>query len=153
MIYFIRSRTGRIKIGTTIRLSQRLKQLAAEHGQGLEVLAVIDGSHEAERCLHGRFAHLRSVGEWFEPGDDLLGFIVSDGRPWDGTDEVKPGVVIRNGRKTVMVRVYEDTANAITQAAGERRMTAADFCETFLSPCVEKAHREYIRAESEKLSS
>lgn len=34
MIYFIRSPAGPIKIGTTIRLSQRLKQLAAEHGEG-----------------------------------------------------------------------------------------------------------------------
>lgn len=88
MIYFLRSSAGPIKIGTTIRLTQRLRQLAAEHGEGLEVLAVLDGSRDVEQALHGRFAHLRRVGEWFEPGDDLLGFIVSDGRPWDGSDEV-----------------------------------------------------------------
>ena len=72
MIYFLRNadRTA-IKIGTTIRLSARLKTLAAEHGE-LEVLAVIDGGRDQEKGLHRRFADLRTVGEWFEPGDDLL---------------------------------------------------------------------------------
>jgi hypothetical protein len=89
LIYFIanRDRSG-IKIGTTIRLSERLKQLAAEHGEGLEVLAVVDGSYETEKGIHRRFSHLRIVNEWFEPGDDLVGFIVSEGREWDGRDEV-----------------------------------------------------------------
>ena len=90
MIYFIaKPDRSAIKIGRTIRLSQRLKRVVAEHGPGLEVLAVTEGSFEAERELHGRFAHLRSVGEWFDPGDDLVGFIVSDGRQWDGADEEK----------------------------------------------------------------
>ncbi len=42
MIYFIKSPDGPIKIGTTIRIVQRLKDLIAEHGPGLEVLAVTD---------------------------------------------------------------------------------------------------------------
>jgi hypothetical protein len=88
MIYFAQpSDGGRIKIGTTIRLSQRLKQLAAEHGCDLHVLAVQDGGPDDEVLLHRRFAHLRAVGEWFEPGDDLVGFIMAEGRPWDGSDD------------------------------------------------------------------
>jgi hypothetical protein len=87
LIYFIRSSNGPIKIGTTIRLSTRLKQLVAEHGEGLEVLAVTEGSYEAESELHRRFSHLRVVNEWFEPGDDLMGFIIAEARPWDGIDE------------------------------------------------------------------
>lgn len=88
MIYFIRSSDGkRVKIGTTVSLTARLKSLVAEYGAGLEVLAVVEGSYGEERGLHHRFSHLRLVGEWFEPGDDLMGFIVSDGTPWDGSDE------------------------------------------------------------------
>lgn len=87
MIYFLRKPDGSaIKIGTTIRLGERLRQLAVEHGPGLEVLAVVEGSFEKECALHRQFAHLRTVGEWFEPGDDLLGFIVSDGKPWDRSE-------------------------------------------------------------------
>jgi len=55
-------------------------------------------------------------------------------------------------RKTVMVRTYEGFAEKVKQAAGERGMTAAEFCDAHLSPCVERAHRDYIRAESKKLS-
>lgn len=90
MIYFLRRpEGGPIKIGTTVCLSRRLKELAAEHGCTFEVLAVVDGSRPEERELHQRFSGLRVVNEWFEPGDDLLGFIVSDGREWDGADEVE----------------------------------------------------------------
>jgi hypothetical protein len=55
-------------------------------------------------------------------------------------------------RKTVMIRTYEDFAEMVLQAAGERRLTAAEFCDRFLTPCVQKAHRDYIRAESRKLT-
>lgn len=93
MIYFIRRPDGgRIKIGNTLRLSARLRELTAEHGPGLEVMAVTDGSFDRERALHGRFAGLRVDGngqrEWFEPGDDLVDFIIRECRAWDGRDEV-----------------------------------------------------------------
>jgi hypothetical protein len=55
-------------------------------------------------------------------------------------------------RKTVMVRTYDEFAERVKQAAGERGLTAADFCDRFLTPCVERAHREYIRAEAMKLA-
>lgn len=55
-------------------------------------------------------------------------------------------------RRTVMVRAYEQFAEKVKQASGERGMTAADFCEVFLTPCVDKAHRDYIKAESKKLA-
>jgi len=54
-------------------------------------------------------------------------------------------------RRTVMVRVYEEFAERVKQASGERGLTAAEFCEGFLSTCLDKAHRDYIRAESKKL--
>jgi hypothetical protein len=50
-----------------------------------------------------------------------------------------------------MVRTYEDFAEKVKQAAGERGLTAAEFCDRFLTPCAERAHRDYIRAESKKL--
>jgi len=54
-------------------------------------------------------------------------------------------------RRSVMIRAYEEFAEKVKQASGERGLTAADFCERFLTPCVEKAHRDYIKAESKKL--
>lgn len=88
-VYFIQAvgGGGPIKIGTTIRLSERLKQLIKDAGQPLQVLAVVDGGPAEEKQLHERFSHLRVVDEWFEAGDDLIGFIVAEASPWDGSDE------------------------------------------------------------------
>ena len=55
-------------------------------------------------------------------------------------------------RKTVMVRAYDKFAEKVKQASGERGLTAADFCDQFLTPCVEKAHRDYISREAKKLA-
>lgn len=54
-------------------------------------------------------------------------------------------------QQTVMVRAYKAFAEKVRQAAGERGMTSADFLDRFASACVEKAHRDYIKAESKKL--
>ena len=54
-------------------------------------------------------------------------------------------------RKTVMVRAYDTFVEKVKQAAGERGLTAAEFCEQLLMPCVEKAHRDYIKAEARRL--
>src|SRR5262249_53938206 len=52
-----------------------------------EVLAVVEGNRPEEKELHERFCHLHQVGEWFEPGDDLLAFVVQEAHPWDGQDD------------------------------------------------------------------
>lgn len=99
MIYFIQRRSGGpIKIGTTVQLTQRLRQLCNDVGDNLRVLAITDGGRDEEKIFHDRFAHLRIgdsiLSEWFEPGDDLVGFVLSEGRCWDGIDE--------DGRVTVI---------------------------------------------------
>jgi hypothetical protein len=92
MIYFIkRPDNGLIKIGTTVCLSERLKQLRYEVSANIRVLAIMDGSYPEESNLHHRFVHLR-VGEsvlceWFNPGSDLLKFIAIEGRRWKPEDD------------------------------------------------------------------
>jgi hypothetical protein len=118
MIYFIRRPDdGWIKIGVTVRLSERLKQLCAEFGGELEVLAVVDGSRARERELHRQFSHLRAVGEWFEPGDDLTGFIVAEGKRWDGEDEAP----------TAPVKIERPLAEKAAIIARQRRITIAEY--------------------------
>jgi hypothetical protein len=89
MIYFAqRPDNGNIKIGTTIRLSERLKVLSRELGLELQLLGVVDGGYADEHALHTEFAHLRVEGEWFKPDFDLIGFIKAESRKWDGTDDI-----------------------------------------------------------------
>jgi plasmid stability protein len=134
MIYFIRSPDGPIKIGTTIRLSQRLTQLANEYGPGLEVLAVCEGDRWIEKELHHRFAELRRVGEWFEPGDDLMGFIVSDGQPWDGSDEVPA--------PNLTVKLPGDVVLAARIVAAFRGESMADLLGDILRPVLSRMEAE-----------
>jgi hypothetical protein len=137
VIYFIRSPDGPIKIGTTIRLTERLKKLAAEYGEGLEVLAVVEGDRNVEKELHGRFAHLRQVGEWFEPGDDLLGFILAEAMAWDGSDE-KP---LRDP-SLVTVKLDRAIVAKCRYVAEVRGITLAEFLSDAIRPV---ADREFAR--------
>lgn len=68
-IYFIRF-GGLVKIGFTTNLVQRLKALPHE-----ELLGIKPGTMADEKALHGRFAHLRRTGEWFNPERELLDYI------------------------------------------------------------------------------
>lgn len=72
-VYFV-ERDGFIKIGTTIRLRDRLNALSrGQMPEGMTVgpvrlLATMPGDHFIERCLHLRFAEYRiPKTEWFYP--------------------------------------------------------------------------------------
>lgn len=125
MIYFVRPKSGgRIKIGTTVRLSERLAALKAEFREELEVLGVAAGSFSREKRVHRKFAHLRLRGEWFEPGDDLLAFIAHKARPWDGTEEAP---------KTVSVKIDEEVMYLVRQAAPKLRKSVQEYVSDILN--------------------
>jgi hypothetical protein len=137
VIYFIRDAAGsRIKIGTTIRLSERLKQLTCESGDELEVLAVLSGSYEEESRLHQQFAHLRTVGEWFEPGDDLIGFIVSNGKPWDGMDEM-------SGRKSI--KFDQALARKARMISEGMNISMAEYLSEMCRPLIDRDYAKLMR--------
>lgn len=135
MIYFVCDETtGRIKIGTTIQLSVRLKQLAIEHGE-LRLLAVVAEGRDAEQALHHRFAHLRVINEWFEPGDDLIGFIVAEGNPWDGSDE---------SSATLSVKLRMGAVESARIVAALRGVTITDLISDMIEEDLKRMEREEI---------
>lgn len=73
LVYFIKF-DGRIKIGFTTNLPQRMRQLPHD-----EILALIPGTVSTERALHSKFASLRANGEWFTAGPELRAYV--DGLP------------------------------------------------------------------------
>lgn len=143
MIYFVQPvGGGRIKIGTSMRLTKRLRRLVAETGQELRVIAVMEGGRGVESALHRKFHHLRAVGEYFEPGDDLLGFIVESAEEWDGTDEAEPGARGIGGRRPsgrprkaiiVQVKGSPEWSDWLKTFAGERDQDVATLIEEALS--------------------
>jgi len=76
-IYFIQcGDDGPVKIGVTINLPARLRDLQAANPYELKVLTVIeDGGQKQERELHDRFKHLEIRREWFKPDKELLSFV------------------------------------------------------------------------------
>jgi hypothetical protein len=140
VIYFVeRPGDGHIKIGTTIRLSERLKQLMAEYGDGLVVLAIVEGDHRGEYGLHRRFAHLRTVGEWFEPGDDLLGYIVAEGQEWDGSDD-DPGYL--------SAKLPVDVIESARIVAAYRGETITEMLGDILRPILADMEKEEVAKRS-----
>jgi hypothetical protein len=140
MIYFLQEPDGGpIKIGTTIRLSQRVKQLEKEQGVPLRVLGVMDGSYADETALHGRFVRDERGREWFRANTELTAFIAAETRPWDGTDEVPLsalGVPVK-----IDASVIHD---ARIVAAYEGKSLAAYLNET-IRPIVERKLKEHSR--------
>ncbi len=67
-VYFMR-RERLIKIGYTNNLRRRSNAL------GAYVLATIPGGPATEARMHDTFRDLRDHGEWFHPGDALIGYI------------------------------------------------------------------------------
>lgn len=94
MIYFIQAANGGpIKIGYARKVLPRLKGLQTGHSDQLCVLATMPGDKRNERALHERFVCLRTRGEWFNPGPDLLRLIKEQATPW------APAIVSRRYRQ------------------------------------------------------
>lgn len=147
MIYFVESSDGlRVKIGTTIRLSVRLKQLRAKHGKGLKVMAVTEGSFVEESKLHADFAHLRLEGEWFLFESPIRDFVRDYADAWDGTNEVPFPPPDETLAQTKVDRLI---VSRLRQVAGYRGVTLAELISDILRGPTNKIFNEMIR-ESDK---
>lgn len=140
MIYFIRAATGEgaIKIGTTIRLSQRLKQLEKEHGVPLRVLGVMDGSYADESALHARFVRTGEAREWFQANPELTDFIAAEARPWDGYNRKIRGFI---------VRLTDEAIEAARIASGYTGESMAEYVSRIT---VERANEDAERLHAER---
>ena len=78
-LYFIRAETGHIKIGVSTKPMKRLSGLQTASPIPLVLLGLVNcvDARKDEARLHEHFAHLRTLGEWFAPGQDLLDYIAA----------------------------------------------------------------------------
>lgn len=91
MIYFLKDPKTRLcKIGRTIRLEVRRRQLNHEFDTTFELLGVISEEKFSEVGLHRLFRHLRQYREMFLPDPVLLRFIKEHAESWDISWD-KPG--------------------------------------------------------------
>jgi hypothetical protein len=138
LIYFLRSeqdtdllKAGWIKIGTTTRLTARLKQIAVEIGHTPTVLAVLDGGFAEEQALHRKFGFVRRFGEWFHPDPELLRLIETDSRPWDGD------------HPTSLVRIETELATRARYVAAKQGVPLSDLLSDILRPTI---NRMFLKA-------
>ena len=75
-VYFIEAGDF-IKIGISIRLSGRVREIKTHCPSPIKVIHHERGGRNFERELHRQFAHIRSHGEWFHKTPELLAFIES----------------------------------------------------------------------------
>jgi hypothetical protein len=82
-VYFMVDREWRcaIKIGISIHPGKRRSQVQADVRGKIELLATVPGYAELESELHAMFQPVWLYGEWFEPSDDLLDYILTTASP------------------------------------------------------------------------
>jgi len=74
VVYFVRSQ-NLIKIGTSVCVEDRLKEIQKWCPYELELLATVPGTQAVEFAIQGKFVGCWSHGEWFNAEPPLLAFI------------------------------------------------------------------------------
>jgi hypothetical protein len=102
-IYFVQAGgAGPIKIGISVDLAARLRQLQDNNHERLRLLRSIKGTDAQEKLIHRRFSHLRVRGEWFRSEPELLSFIdqvtdfLGEQNPAGASPEINPPAVANN---------------------------------------------------------
>lgn len=73
MIYIVQdTASSLVKIGFTDSARRRLSKMQSDCPTELRLVALLDGSRNAERELHVQFSAHRERGEWFRPHPDIL---------------------------------------------------------------------------------
>lgn len=89
LIYFVAGENGKIKIGSTCSLRERMKTIQAHSPERVKIIGLIDvtvvkkNAEELttkERSIHKIFESTRSHFEWFNPSSELQKFIETDTR-------------------------------------------------------------------------
>lgn len=81
MVYFIQGDiTGLVKIGQSVDVKSRIRQLQTGSAERLKIIANMSGD---EKHFHQMFSKHRVRGEWFSLSDEMLMFGVTDGMGCD----------------------------------------------------------------------
>ena len=75
-LYIFRNEIGRIKIGISENIDQRVKAISAASGMKIEVLRIINFNGNLEWQLHKHFKSKRYIGEWFDLDQDDIDFLL-----------------------------------------------------------------------------
>lgn len=115
VVYYIRT-GGRIKIGHSTRLAQRL----AQYPPDTEVLYLLAGDKQMERAEHRRFnAYLADGREWFQDRPEVTGLIAAMAASNQGWERLLDGDWWRRRKRTEPVVELRHTNNGNGRNNGE----------------------------------
>jgi hypothetical protein len=82
-VYLIRAvSSGSLKIGHSNDPRRRLSNIQTAHTERLELLGGFRAPVQAETYLHGVFASLRILNEWYKPDDRIVHVVTSADWEW-----------------------------------------------------------------------
>lgn len=153
MIYFVQAQndSGAIKIGTSEHVRKRMRHLALELSFPIRVLATVEGGHDKERELHGRFAHHRVYDEWFMPADELLAFIRDEAQPWDNEGWVAKRPGPKPNPPGTLVRVTDEFADALRDASSFEKLSMAEYATVHLLPIVQRRFKDAVVKKAKRM--
>jgi signal transduction histidine kinase len=126
-VYFIQAEsTGKIKIGHTDDLPKRMYTLLCASPDKLKLLGKLSTKVATEKSLHTRFNAFRSIGEWFEPSEEILSYIRAN-CSLDAEDLL---FTYKSNPKHRIARKLEAEAAKVAKAAEEVASKAAKEAET-----------------------
>ncbi len=100
-IYFIRSQDGHVKIGFSVDVAGRMRELQVGHAIALELLGFIEGTRREELALHHRFAAYRVNGEWFRVDGEFMDYLAT-------LPPLPPGSKFKGGKKAILAMKPKD---------------------------------------------
>lgn len=131
VVYFMKSQaTGLIKIGRTCSLGSRLNSIKQASGSEVDLLGSFAGGNREEKVVHGMFSHLRVIGEWFRPDQELTDYIRSHS---DSVDDL--------GKKRVVVYLKKETVDRIRKTENFRHGTLSEVVNEALRRHFNKSDR------------
>lgn len=128
-IYFVYC-AGRIKIGFTTNVADRMNGLATSSPFPISLLLTIAGDIEDEQMMHCRFAGDRANLEWFTASTDLLDFL-DDKLCDDGM------VILTNAQFESRVELLQCIASVVNETGGDEAGCAIKIASwpRLLQPC------------------
>lgn len=129
MIYFLQPLDGGpVKIGCSVDVGRRQRQLEGIYGRPLALLATMPGDRKVERRIHTRFARLRlGRSEQFRPARELLEFI---GRP--ALVSANPDTIeaMPVDSRSIRLELTEDQHARLRVVAAQAGLSMAAFART-----------------------
>lgn len=76
-VYFVQQArsNGLVKIGTSVNVPKRIRELQSITAEELRLLVVVWGGFSIEASLHNHFESFWVRGEWFRPGPPVLDLV------------------------------------------------------------------------------